>query len=577
MAAKPVEVLPPDSHHLQSGDNAKKHVLKEEFNAFDFSFVFQLPITSFSGESAIPAKLQPKLEKRGLTAIKGGYCYQVLANQESASFIKSVYRSNPSPKYRTLSGKASHRRGTSPRHCESLAISPVKLSKASPPPSNWEDGALSKATSIWHTFPVDHSPDRRTQSALSQAQDSDAKPQLRLKPVSVPTVTLTDSPPLTVDENGTEDMIGTAFYKEAISIRSSLSLRHSSTDSYGTRACSPSITPRFHHSVDASDDEDAGNLAAITLSPLIALDPNEHIKDTGNMHHWLANLDKITIDTQSDSHVQASHNCMLQSPSSRQQLRAASGGATNPNQLPASKLLVTPSGQYEVLCNEVLGEGAFSIIYACKHKAAAITHTSADTEDTVAIKIPKIVPENTQAQTTLLRELGMLRHLEKAISTHQATAAEASQGGIKYIISLLGALSFANILHLVFPRIAGGHLGQILQVAEYQQGIPLEIVTAIMSQLLQALAFLHDIAQIIHADIKLDNILLKQPLSEMRSVEIVLIDLGNSFFIHEAEALNTGGEKASQYCYLQSRFYRAPEVINGLFYGEKLINLFDKF
>jgi serine/threonine protein kinase len=57
---------------------------------------------------------------------------------------------------------------------------------------------------------------------------------------------------------------------------------------------------------------------------------------------------------------------------------------------------------------------------------------------------------------------------------------------------------------------------------------------------------------LIHCDLKPENILLMQP---QRSA-IKVIDFGSSCFVNE-----------TMYTYVQSRFYRSPEVILGLQYG----------
>ncbi|KAG1461547.1 hypothetical protein G6F55_003504 [Rhizopus delemar] len=70
-------------------------------------------------------------------------------------------------------------------------------------------------------------------------------------------------------------------------------------------------------------------------------------------------------------------------------------------------------------------------------------------------------------------------------------------------------------------------------------------------QILTALNLLSE-HNIIHCDLKPENILLKQPDKS----GIRVIDLGSSCFVNE-----------KVYSYIQSRFYRAPEVILGLEYG----------
>lgn len=77
---------------------------------------------------------------------------------------------------------------------------------------------------------------------------------------------------------------------------------------------------------------------------------------------------------------------------------------------------------------------------------------------------------------------------------------------------------------------------------------------SITIQLLEALQFLHGLG-LIHCDLKPENILVKS----YRRCEVKVIDLGSSCF-------NT-----DHLCsYIQSRSYRAPEVILGLLYDEKI-------
>ena len=64
-------------------------------------------------------------------------------------------------------------------------------------------------------------------------------------------------------------------------------------------------------------------------------------------------------------------------------------------------------------------------------------------------------------------------------------------------------------------------------------------------QLLNALAFFRE-TRVIHADLKPENVMLKSKTK----TGIKVIDFGTSMFAGEAH-----------YQYIQSRFYRAPEVI----------------
>eukprot|EP00501_MAST-03F_sp_TOSAG23-6_P002164 GSMAST32.ASY1.ANO1.2264.1 assembled CDS len=84
-------------------------------------------------------------------------------------------------------------------------------------------------------------------------------------------------------------------------------------------------------------------------------------------------------------------------------------------------------------------------------------------------------------------------------------------------------------------------------------GVSLNLIRKFGLQLLQALAFLSlPEINVVHCDLKPENILLRHP----RRSAIKVIDFGSSCY----------GEKR-MYKYIQSRFYRSPEVILGLDYS----------
>ena len=60
---------------------------------------------------------------------------------------------------------------------------------------------------------------------------------------------------------------------------------------------------------------------------------------------------------------------------------------------------------------------------------------------------------------------------------------------------------------------------------------------------------------IIHCDLKPENILLREPTKSA----IEIIDLGSSCYTHE-----------KIYTYIQSRFYRAPEIMLGIPYTTRI-------
>lgn len=83
------------------------------------------------------------------------------------------------------------------------------------------------------------------------------------------------------------------------------------------------------------------------------------------------------------------------------------------------------------------------------------------------------------------------------------------------------------------------------------RGFSLKLIRRFTKQLLSSLNLLKQ-HRVIHCDLKPENILLRHPMH----TEIKVIDFGSSCF-----------ESEKVYTYIQSRFYRSPEVILGMTYG----------
>ena len=83
------------------------------------------------------------------------------------------------------------------------------------------------------------------------------------------------------------------------------------------------------------------------------------------------------------------------------------------------------------------------------------------------------------------------------------------------------------------------------------RGFSLKMIRRFTKQMLSSLNLLKQ-HKVIHCDLKPENILLRHPLH----TEIKVIDFGSSCF-----------ETEKVYTYIQSRFYRSPEVILGMTYG----------
>ena len=114
------------------------------------------------------------------------------------------------------------------------------------------------------------------------------------------------------------------------------------------------------------------------------------------------------------------------------------------------------------------------------------------------------------------------------------------------ITRLLNYFVYRQHLCLVFELLSMS-LYDLLRQTQFR-GCSLHLVRMFATQILDALILL-DRARIAHCDLKPENILLVSPTSP----QIKLIDFGSA--CHEEQTM---------YFYIQSRFYRAPEVILGL-------------
>lgn len=123
-----------------------------------------------------------------------------------------------------------------------------------------------------------------------------------------------------------------------------------------------------------------------------------------------------------------------------------------------------------------------------------------------------------------------------------------------HIVRLLRHFEYRNHLCLVFEYLSY-NLYDLIRNTSFK-GISLNLIRKFAQQICHALMFLAtpEIG-IIHCDLKPENILLKNP----KRTAIKLIDFGSSCKI-----------KQTMYPYIQSRFYRSPEVLLSIPYDEKI-------
>jgi len=182
-------------------------------------------------------------------------------------------------------------------------------------------------------------------------------------------------------------------------------------------------------------------------------------------------------------------------------------------------------GRYEI--DSLIGKGSFGqVVKAYDHEE----------KDYVAIKIVK----NRKAfYKQALIEFKLLEHMNKFDSENKY-----------YIVRLKRHFHFRNHLCLVFELLSF-NLYDLLKNTCFK-GVSLNLTRKFATQLCTALLFLSSPEiNIIHCDLKPENILLCNP----RRSAIKIIDFGSSCRL---------GERIYQY--IQSRFYRSPEVLLGIPY-----------
>ncbi|KAF6778264.1 hypothetical protein AHF37_02335 [Paragonimus kellicotti] len=183
--------------------------------------------------------------------------------------------------------------------------------------------------------------------------------------------------------------------------------------------------------------------------------------------------------------------------------------------------------RYEVL--KILGKGSFGqVVKAYDHKTGTY----------VALKMVRNEKRFTQQAAEEIRILEQLRQQDK--------------DNTRNVVHMLEHFTFRSHVCMTFELLSM-NLYELIKRSKFQ-GFPLQLVRKFAHSILVCLEMLHR-NKIIHCDLKPENILLKQ---QGRS-GIKVIDFGSSCY-----------ESQRIYTYIQSRFYRAPEVILGFKYGSAI-------
>lgn len=188
--------------------------------------------------------------------------------------------------------------------------------------------------------------------------------------------------------------------------------------------------------------------------------------------------------------------------------------------------IVNPDGlYYEIL--ERLGHGTFGQVLKC--------HQSGEGGQVVALKMIKNKPAYFHQA---LVEVRILRMLNKDFDPKDQNR----------IVRMLDFFVYRKHLCIVFELLSV-NLYDVLKQNSFR-GVSTALIRVLTEQLLRAMQCLRE-AYVIHCDLKPENVL----LSNVQHTRIKLIDFGSACF-----------ENHTVYSYIQSRFYRSPEVLLGLPY-----------
>ena len=178
---------------------------------------------------------------------------------------------------------------------------------------------------------------------------------------------------------------------------------------------------------------------------------------------------------------------------------------------------------------EVLGKGAFGSVLKClDHK----------TGQSVAIKMLRDKPK---VHSQIMFELDLLMRLQDRDAPH-------GHNIIRYVENFTFRGFFCIVMELLYLD-----LYTTLKMQRFV-GFKMPMVQTVARETAEALAFMHS-QGIIHCDIKPENILF---VSEKRD-HVKVIDFGCSCYVGKL-----------LFSYIQSRYYRAPEVVLGMEYSKEI-------
>lgn len=218
-------------------------------------------------------------------------------------------------------------------------------------------------------------------------------------------------------------------------------------------------------------------------------------------------------------------NPRCQIPLTKPPVGVSNDGHDNTNSdliLYVNAVLVNNKDKRRYIVKDMLGQGTFGQVVKCWRD---------DTNDFAAVKVIKNQPAYYHQA---LVEVGIVEMLNTRFDAEDKN----------HIVRLQDWFVHQGHLCIVFELLTY-NLFELIKENQFR-GLSINLVRLFTKQLLESLIILEE-ARVIHCDLKPENILLKSMEGEIK-----LIDFGSACL-----------ESKTVYSYIQSRFYRSPEVLLG--------------
>lgn len=190
--------------------------------------------------------------------------------------------------------------------------------------------------------------------------------------------------------------------------------------------------------------------------------------------------------------------------------------------------------RYDQISSKEIGLGSFGVVFKAR-----------DLKDNRVVAIKRLIDRD---------DIDVREHARLEIAYLETIQNDASKRNKEsHVVSLLDHFSWGGCHFLVFEALTLSLYDLILE----SQGLSLDLIRCISAQIIQGIDFLEEVG-IVHCDLKPENVMLMAPagvdVSGDPEWKVKIIDLGSAQYLDELPRL----------CYVQSRWYRAPEVHMGL-------------